>query len=241
MAYGREESGLDLGRLLGRFLRALQLILAPFALGHVDDQRQRAGRPAILRGQRLELPVEIPDLDGPSRVGPCDGLLGERDCGIVEAILDELFAGLELGVADAVLFRQLRHESGVRDAVQARAGFLTRQRVARTDLRWQIDLPDRFEDYLASLSTATRKSIRRTAAQVEKAFGDRLAIRRFEDANELDDYLHLYLLNRDILLTPFHNMALMCPATTEADVDRHTEVFGAAVAELVDAGGYQRV
>jgi glutamate-1-semialdehyde 2,1-aminomutase len=55
--------------------------------------------------------------------------------------------------------------------------------------------------------------------------------------DQLDDYLHLYLHNRDILLTPFHNMALMCPATTEADVDTHTEVFGAAVAELAgDAG-----
>ena len=53
---------------------------------------------------------------------------------------------------------------------------------------------------------------------------------------ELEDYLHLYLHNRGVLLTPFHNMALMCPATTEADVDRHTEVFGAAVAELVGAG-----
>ena len=51
---------------------------------------------------------------------------------------------------------------------------------------------------------------------------------------ELDDYLHVYLHNRGVLLTPFHNMALMCPATTTADVDRHTEVFGAAVAELVD-------
>jgi glutamate-1-semialdehyde 2,1-aminomutase len=51
--------------------------------------------------------------------------------------------------------------------------------------------------------------------------------------DQLDDYLHVYLHNRGILLTPFHNMALMCPATTEADVDRHTEVFGAAVAELV--------
>src|SRR5215218_7488565 len=50
---------------------------------------------------------------------------------------------------------------------------------------------------------------------------------------ELDDYLHVYLHNRGVLMTPFHNMALMCPATTAADVDRHTEVFGAAVAELV--------
>ena len=38
--------------------------------------------------------------------------------------------------------------------------------------------------------------------------------------DELDDYLHLYTLNRGIVMTPFHNMALMCPATTEADVDR---------------------
>jgi len=49
---------------------------------------------------------------------------------------------------------------------------------------------------------------------------------------ELDQYLHLYLMNRGVLITPFHNMALMCPATTEEQVDRHTEVFAAAVAEL---------
>ena len=36
-------------------------------------------------------------------------------------------------------------------------------------------------------------------------------------------YLHLFLLNRGVLITPFHNMALMSPATTEADVDRHTD------------------
>lgn len=50
---------------------------------------------------------------------------------------------------------------------------------------------------------------------------------------ELEDFLHLYLANRGILLTPFHNMALMCPDTTERDVDAHTEVFAAALAELV--------
>ncbi len=51
---------------------------------------------------------------------------------------------------------------------------------------------------------------------------------------ELDEYMHLYTVNRGILMTPFHNMALMCPQTSQADVDRHTEVFAAAVAELVD-------
>jgi len=40
-------------------------------------------------------------------------------------------------------------------------------------------------------------------------------------------------MNRRILMTPFHNMALMCPATVEADVDRHTTAFDEAVAALV--------
>jgi glutamate-1-semialdehyde 2,1-aminomutase len=49
---------------------------------------------------------------------------------------------------------------------------------------------------------------------------------------ELERYLHLHALNRGVLLTPFHNMALFSPATTAADVDRHTEVFDEGVGEL---------
>ena len=48
----------------------------------------------------------------------------------------------------------------------------------------------------------------------------------------LDRLIHLYALNRGVLLTPFHNMALMSPTTTEADVDLHTEVFGEIAGEL---------
>ncbi len=50
---------------------------------------------------------------------------------------------------------------------------------------------------------------------------------------EIERFLHLYALNRGVLLTPFHNMALMCPATTAADVDLHTRIFVAATGELV--------
>jgi glutamate-1-semialdehyde 2,1-aminomutase len=50
---------------------------------------------------------------------------------------------------------------------------------------------------------------------------------------ELEDYLHVYLANRGIMLTPFHNMALMCPTTTLADVEKHNEVFEEAIKELV--------
>ena len=54
--------------------------------------------------------------------------------------------------------------------------------------------------------------------------------------HELEALLHLWALNRGVLLTPFHNMALMAPTTTAADVDRHTEVFADAVAALLGEG-----
>ena len=50
---------------------------------------------------------------------------------------------------------------------------------------------------------------------------------------DLEAYLHLYLANRGVLLTPFHNMALCCPDTTAEQVDLHGELFDAALAALV--------
>jgi glutamate-1-semialdehyde 2,1-aminomutase len=48
----------------------------------------------------------------------------------------------------------------------------------------------------------------------------------------LERFLHLHALNRGVLLTPFHNMALMSPATTDADVDRHSAVLQEALSDL---------
>lgn len=58
--------------------------------------------------------------------------------------------------------------------------------------------------------------------------------RQAADADDfaLQQYLHLHALNRGILITPFHNMALMSPATTSDDVARHTVAFREAVASL---------
>ncbi len=52
---------------------------------------------------------------------------------------------------------------------------------------------------------------------------------------ELEEYLHLAMVNRGILITPFHNMALICPATSAADVQTHTAAFAEVVGELVGA------
>jgi glutamate-1-semialdehyde 2,1-aminomutase len=51
--------------------------------------------------------------------------------------------------------------------------------------------------------------------------------------SDLDRYMHLAALNRGILMTPFHNMALISPATTEADIDEHTRVFRESVQRLL--------
>jgi glutamate-1-semialdehyde 2,1-aminomutase len=49
----------------------------------------------------------------------------------------------------------------------------------------------------------------------------------------LDPLIHLYMLNRGVLLTPFHNMALMSPVTTGEHVRRHTEVLEGAICNLL--------
>jgi len=49
----------------------------------------------------------------------------------------------------------------------------------------------------------------------------------------LNKYVHLYDLNHGILLTPFHNMALMSPYSTRNDVDLHTRIFQDSVEQIV--------
>jgi glutamate-1-semialdehyde 2,1-aminomutase len=51
---------------------------------------------------------------------------------------------------------------------------------------------------------------------------------------ELENFMHLWALNRGVLLTPFHNMALLSPFHTEQDIDDHTDIFASAVSALVD-------
>jgi glutamate-1-semialdehyde 2,1-aminomutase len=53
--------------------------------------------------------------------------------------------------------------------------------------------------------------------------------------DELEEYLHLFMSNRGVLMTPFHNMALMCPETTRADVELHNVLFERAVSDLMSA------
>ncbi len=79
-------------------------------------------------------------------------------------------------------------------------------------------------------------SVSRLGARVEYRFANPAPRTGTDSAKaadpDLEDYLHVFLANRGILLTPFHNMALMSPATTTAQVDEHTATFEAAIGEL---------
>jgi glutamate-1-semialdehyde aminotransferase len=107
-----------------------------------------------------------------------------------------------------------------------------------TDDAWEhtIPLAERFADGVREAMGDKPWNVTRLGCRAEYRFEPSPA-RNGTQAHEasqpkLERFLHLHALNRGVLLTPFHNMALMAPTTTAADVDRHTEVFAEAVSEL---------
>jgi glutamate-1-semialdehyde 2,1-aminomutase len=102
-----------------------------------------------------------------------------------------------------------------------------------------IDLATRFREGVEQTlaDNAVPWSIAQLGARAEYRFTSPAPRTGSESAaahdGDLEEFLHLYMSNRGVLLTPFHNMALMCPDTSAADVDRHSELFAAAIAELV--------
>jgi glutamate-1-semialdehyde aminotransferase len=76
----------------------------------------------------------------------------------------------------------------------------------------------------------------RIGGRVEYHFTERPLRDGAEGAAALDatlsSYLHLFALNRGVLVFPFHNRCLVSPVHTDADVDRHTEIFAAALEAL---------
>jgi glutamate-1-semialdehyde 2,1-aminomutase len=80
-------------------------------------------------------------------------------------------------------------------------------------------------------------SLSQLGARCEYRFMDPAPLNGAQSAasadSPLEDYLHLYGANRGVLLTPFHNMALMCPATTPEQVELHRVVLRDAVRDLV--------
>ncbi len=106
-----------------------------------------------------------------------------------------------------------------------------------------VDLATTFADGVQATidRTAVPWSVSRLGARAEYRFASPAPRDGSTSAaagdDELDEYLHLFMANRGVLITPFHNMALMCPDTEAADVDLHTRLFAEAVESLLPSGG----
>jgi glutamate-1-semialdehyde 2,1-aminomutase len=80
-------------------------------------------------------------------------------------------------------------------------------------------------------------TVNRLGARAEYMFSEKAPIdgREAADAGdfELEQYIHLRMLNEGFLITPFHNMALISPDTTYEDVDSHTAIFEQMCGDLI--------
>ena len=107
--------------------------------------------------------------------------------------------------------------------------------------RYMNELAILYEDGLKTLFSdlGLNWSIIRMGARVEFLYDDTIprngsdVLKSFKD-HDLNSYLHVALLNRGFLLTPFHNMALMCPATTKAQVESFHAAFRAVLEPVVN-------
>jgi glutamate-1-semialdehyde aminotransferase len=95
---------------------------------------------------------------------------------------------------------------------------------------WTNDVQEIIDEFeipwqVSQLGCRAEYSFRATAPKTGKEAAD-------ADDFELQQYLHLHAINRGVLMTPFHNMALISPATTLEDVKRHTDHFRDAAQAL---------
>jgi glutamate-1-semialdehyde 2,1-aminomutase len=155
--------------------------------------------------------------------------------------------GMTREVADRLREPMLGHEidvAGVGGTLTANAMSLAAARAAlasslrEEDFAVAIPLAERFTEGVASVIDrhGLPWTVQRLGCRAEYWFCP--PPRNGADAaaaidDELEGFLHLWSLNRGVLLTPFHNMALFSPHHTADDVDLHTEVFAEAVAALV--------
>ena len=155
--------------------------------------------------------------------------------------------GLSASLADALTGRadlDLVDMGGVGGTLAGNPVSMAAARACLTDVLTDAAFGDMIET-ATGFATGLRKiietyalpwSVSQLGARVEYRFADpapRTGTASAAAADpELEDFLHTYLANRGVLLTPFHNMALMSPQTTADDVQRHHEIFAAALAEL---------
>ncbi len=155
--------------------------------------------------------------------------------------------GINQHVADMVIDHMANDEdeSGVGgtlsgNALQVAAMKATLQKVyTEQNFRKMMPLAVRFQDGISNVinEESLPWQVTRLGVRIEYSFMPEAPLNAAQvDAHSdgaLEKLMHLMALNRGILMTPFHNMALISPYTTADDVDFHTRVFRESVELLL--------
>ena len=156
--------------------------------------------------------------------------------GMTQAIAESIKSMVELEIIDT---------GGIGGTLAGNALSLASMRATLTQVLTQenfnrmIELGTRWSDGVDAAIQEFKLpwTCNRLGARGEYMFGETAPVTGADANNagdfESEQYIHLRMLNDGFLITPFHNMALMCPDTTAADVDAHTKAFHTMCAELV--------
>jgi glutamate-1-semialdehyde 2,1-aminomutase len=156
------------------------------------------------------------------------------------------------GITESLARKITAHEEADIVDVGGVGGTLAGNALSTTAMRATLEsvLTDESWPRMIELATAFREGVEEVisetnlpwtctqlGARAEYRFANPAPINGTESAKaadaDLEEYFHLYTANRGVLITPFHNMALMCRDTQMSDVTRHTELFRDACYELV--------
>lgn len=153
---------------------------------------EREGRPVALLAARLE-ECELPAKFGYATVYKprlrritvvTGGVAGLAEaCG---ELADELLAALQRREADAVELQRIAIDSPLYRAVVERAPSALRQHGEQAAPHHVMDLPESSEALLPSLSKSVRDNLKRYSRKLEREYGDRLIVRRYDAPKDFE-------------------------------------------------------
>jgi hypothetical protein len=115
------------------------------------------------------------------------GLIGKLTDEALSILLQELLRTLAKREADVVVFNHLKTHSPIYHFVRTIPNFLCRGHFPVVQPHWKTSLPDSYQEFLRSRSKNTRHNIRRYSQRLSDKYGERLSIRRFTTADQLDE------------------------------------------------------
>jgi CelD/BcsL family acetyltransferase involved in cellulose biosynthesis len=116
------------------------------------------------------------------------GVLGDASPQTARLAVERFQGALEDGEADVVRFRSLRVGGALHRAAAEAPSFARRQHVSTRTVHWQLELPQSYEGFLASLSSSTREGVRRYSRRLERELGDRVTLARYRRVEELESF-----------------------------------------------------